>query len=362
VGNTAKGYDLLPGAIERVLQSNPDVTFWIHCVPTGGAQAGRMSGFDLLSKMDKRVRTSNEVLTPEEYLRHLLQADLLLLPYDESVYRMRGSGLFNEARELGIPIVATRGCGFAQPAFDEGWGVEIIERSPSGVAAAILTALTRLQELTARARIAASSDRQSIATVLCKVAATIGSRKDGGADATKRSATVLPVARPLSTFLFSNVALGNGAILRAGSPLALRNLMWWLPARAQLWLLARSVIGTSSTPYHYSALLDVDRAIARRLEPGSLLIAEVFIEVLAGTIGIVWVDGDGRPLQDSERYAVEMPGTQRLVVSTPFEYAHRLVFRNAASIATAASFRVRRLSVSTIVEPESWRIQTSDHA
>jgi hypothetical protein len=361
VNNTAKGYDLFPGAIKRVLQSNADVTFWIHGVLTGAAQAANLPVFDLLSKMDKRVRTSNAVLTPEEYLHHLLQADLLLLPYDETAYRMRGSGLFNEARELGIPIVATRGCSFAQPAFDEGWGVEIVERSPSGVAEAILTAVSRLPELTARARVAASSGSNSVATVLHKVVAKIGSRKDG-ADATKRSAPVLPVAQPLSGFLFSKVTLSNGAVLRGGSPLALRKLMPWLPVRTQLSLLTSSVIGTSSAPYQYSALLDVDRTVTRRLEPGNLLIADVYIEVLAGTVGIVWVDGDGQPLQDSERYALEMPGTQRVVVSIPFERAHRLVFRNAATTAIAASFRVCRLTVSTTVEPESWRAQTSDHA
>ena len=58
--------------------------------------------------------------------------------------------------------------------------------------------------------------------------------------------------------------------------------------RAQLSLLVSSVVTTSAIPYHYSVLLDVDRSVTRRLDPGSLLIAEAFIEVLAGAIGIVW--------------------------------------------------------------------------
>jgi hypothetical protein len=359
VGNAAKGYNLLPDAVESVLRSNPDVTFWIHGVLTSAEQAENLPAFDRLSKMGKRVRTSNAALTPEEYLFHLLQADLLLLPYDETVYRVRGSGLFNEARELGIPVVATRGCSFAQPAFDQGWGVEIVERSPSGVADAILTAVSRLPELTARAAVAASSGSDGVATVLCEVVAKIG--RDG-ADTSKQQAPTRPVARPLSRTLFSKVTLSNGAVLRGDSLAALRKLLSWLPIRTQLSLLSRSIIDTSTLPYHYSVFLDVDRTAVRRLEPGSLLIVEVLIEVLSGTVGIVWVDGNGQPLQDTERYALEMPAVQRIVVSIPFEYAHRLVFRNAAAATTTASFKVHRLSFSTIVEPESWRLQASDHA
>jgi glycosyltransferase involved in cell wall biosynthesis len=355
VGNTAKGYDLFPGAVERVLQSNADVTFWIHGVLTSDDQAQNLPAFDLLSKMGRRVRTSNAVLTPEEYLRHLLQADLLLLPYDDAVYKVRGSGLFNEARELGIPVVATRGCSFAQPAFEQGWGVEIVERNPGGVAEAILSAVSRLPELTERAGAAASAGSDGVATVLRDTVAKIRGRQDG-ADASRRAAAAAPAAQPLPTSLFSKVTLSNGAVLHGDAPVLLRKLMPWLPVRAQLSLLSRSVVGTSPEPYHYSVLVDVDRAAAHRFEPGRLLIVEVLIEVLAGAVGIVWVDGSGQPLQDTERYALEMPAVQRVVVSIPAVRAHRLVFRNVAAVATAASFRLRRLSVSKIVEPESWRL------
>lgn len=360
VGNKAKGYDLFPGTVERVLQSNADVTFWIHGVLTTADQARNLPVFDLLSKMGERVRTSNAVLTPEEYLVHLRQADLLLLPYDEAVYKMRGSGLFNEARELGIPIVATRGCGFAQPAFDQGWGVEIVERSPSGVADAVLTAVSRLPELTARAGGAAHSGCDSVATILRKIVEKINSREGGYVSG--RTSPILAVPQPLSRSLFSKVTLCNGAVLTGDTPVAIRKLISWLPIREQLSRLTSSTIVTSATPYHYSAILEVDRAVTRRLEPGSLLIVEAFVEVLAGAIGIVWVDDAGQPLQDSERCALEMPGVQRVVVSIPYERAHRLVFRNVASAAVAASFRVCRLNASTIVEPESWRIPVSDHA
>ena len=81
------------------------------------------------------------MLSPQDYLAWLSQADLLLLPYDPEVYRSRGSGVFSDARAIGIPVVAAQGCAFAQPAFDGGWGVAMEEYSGPGLGSAILSAL-----------------------------------------------------------------------------------------------------------------------------------------------------------------------------------------------------------------------------
>jgi glycosyltransferase involved in cell wall biosynthesis len=358
VGNLAKGYHLLPGAIERVLHLNDEVTFWVHGVLANMDRPHNLAVFESLSNMGHRVRTSNAILTSEEYLSHLLQADLLLLPYDEKIYRMRGSGVFNEAREIGIPIVATRGCGFARPAFDEGWGVEIVERTESGVADAVLTAISHLPELATRAAVAAKSGSDDVATVLRKVVEVVKrNEKSSGTSASKRVGRMLPMAQPLSRPLFSKIALSNGAALRGRPPIAAGKLLSRLPAWNQLSKLSKSFIDTSTVPYHYSLLLHVDRTITRRLERGSLLMVEVSIHVLAGAIGIVWVDDCGQPLQDSERYAVEMPGIQHVVVSIPAEHAHCLVFRNVATYAMGASFRICCLRASSIVEPDPWHAQ-----
>ena len=359
VGNTAKGYDLLPGALARVLRSNDDVTFWIHGVVANSNQAHNLAIFKSLSNMGRRVVTSNAVLTPEDYLAHLLQADLVLLPYDEKVYGMRGSGVFNEAREIGIPIVATRGCGFATPAFCQGWGVEIAERSPIGVAEAILEAVSRLPELTARAAdaAAAKSGGDGVAMVLQKAVRTVNSQDEsGGKGASRAAGWTLPVAKPLSKSLFSKIALSNGAVVRGSLPVAIRKLIPRLPGRG-LSVLTDALIATSTIPYHYSVLLHVDGAVTRWLEPGSLLMVEIFVEVLAGEIGIVWVDDGGQPLQDSERYALATPGFQRVVVSIPVDRARCLVFRNVATTATAALFRVVRLNASSITEVAPRQVQ-----
>ena len=173
------------------------------------------------------------------------------------------------------------------------------------------------------------------------------------------------MAQPLSKSLFSKIALSNGAVLRGSLPVAIRKLISRLPTRGQLSLLTDALIGTSTIPYHYSVLLHVDGEVTRWLEPGSLLIVEIFVEVLAGEIGIVWVDDGGQPLQDSERYALATPGFQRVVVSIPVDRARCLVFRNVATTATAALFRVVRLNASSITEVAPRQVQvlaSSDHA
>jgi glycosyltransferase involved in cell wall biosynthesis len=153
--NRPKGYRLLPGAIEQVLQRHRDVTFFIHGIVEGSDAEDEQSTFDRLSALGKRVVVRQDVLAQDEYAAWLARADLVLLPYDRNVYKSRGSGVFTEAQRLGIPVIATEGCAFAQPAFEGGWGVEIADYSSEGVARAALAALGRLEELSARAGIAA---------------------------------------------------------------------------------------------------------------------------------------------------------------------------------------------------------------
>jgi glycosyltransferase involved in cell wall biosynthesis len=150
--NESKGYRLLPGALERVLAENRDIRFMIHGVFSGSDAADQGPVFERLAGLGSRVVVRNDVLSATDYLAWLRQADLLLLPYDPDVYRTRGSGVFAEARRMGIPVVATEGCGFAQAAFDQGWGVAIADRDEAGVARGVLQALDRLDDLTARAQ------------------------------------------------------------------------------------------------------------------------------------------------------------------------------------------------------------------
>jgi glycosyltransferase involved in cell wall biosynthesis len=164
--NRPKGYRLLPGAIEHVLQHHHDVTFLIHGIVDGSDAEDEQSTFDRLSTLGQRVVVRQDVLTQEQYAAWLARADLLLLPYDRNVYQSRGSGVFTEAQRLGIPVVATAGCAFAQPAFEGGWGVEIADYTSEGVARAVLAALVRLDELSACAGIAARQASDTLDVVL----------------------------------------------------------------------------------------------------------------------------------------------------------------------------------------------------
>jgi glycosyltransferase involved in cell wall biosynthesis len=153
--NRPKGYRLLPEAVALVLAKNGNARFMIHGVVRGSDDPGQHT-FDRLARLGERVDVHQNVLTPAEYLARLAEADLLLLPYDPAVYRTRGSGVFSDARALGRPVVASRGCAFAEPAFAEGWGMEIKEYNGLATGLAVLEALDRLPELAASAGRAAA--------------------------------------------------------------------------------------------------------------------------------------------------------------------------------------------------------------
>jgi glycosyltransferase involved in cell wall biosynthesis len=178
--NAAKGYALLPGSIERVLQVRPDVRFMIHGTRSQLDVDRDLSTFETLSHIGPQVLVNSNVLTNEEYLSWLQQADLVLLPYDPYIYSARGSGVFAEATTLGIPIVATSECGFAQPAFAQKRAVPIERYDCDGIAEATLKALTQLPSLTEQARVIAQAASNSDTTnrILAGLAKEIG-REEG---------------------------------------------------------------------------------------------------------------------------------------------------------------------------------------
>ncbi|CAN5923585.1 hypothetical protein BH11PSE3_BH11PSE3_44360 [soil metagenome] len=164
--NRPKGYHLLPAAIDHVLRQGPAASFLIHGILDNSADAAERRVFDRLVALGECVTVRQDALAPQDYLALLSQTDLLLLPYDPTVYRSRGSGLFSDARSAGIPVVATAGCSFAQPAFDEDWGVAFGDYSPRGLAGAISSALDDLDGLAVRAALAARQTRPDLGHVL----------------------------------------------------------------------------------------------------------------------------------------------------------------------------------------------------
>lgn len=158
--NEAKGYRLLPEAVRDVLGDDPTVRFMIHGIFQGSDAPDQGAVFEALTALGSRVAVSTEILSQAAYLDWLSRIDLVLLPYDPAVYRTRGSGVFFEARRLGIPVLATKGCGFARAAFDDGSGAEITPRSSAGLADAIRHGLRNLDDMTRRAGAAARSGNE----------------------------------------------------------------------------------------------------------------------------------------------------------------------------------------------------------
>ena len=152
----------------------------IHGIVNGSDAEDDQPIFDRLSALGDRVTVRQDVLSDQDYAALLGEADLLLLPYDPAVYRTRGSGVFTDARKTGLPVVATGAAAFAGPAFEQGWGVAITDYSPSGVAAAVATALEQLGDLTNRAASVAERRPDELGPLLQAIVSEIRSEKPHG--------------------------------------------------------------------------------------------------------------------------------------------------------------------------------------
>lgn len=184
--NRAKGYRLLPQALQHVLDRHRDVGFTIHGIVKGSDAEADQPMFDRLAELGERVEVRQEVLTSDEYLARLAEADLLLLPYDPDVYCWRGSGVFTDAHHVGIPVVAPKECAFARPAFEGGWGVAMKEYDGTNLGIAVLEALVRLAPLSACAAEAASQVRDDLGRVLGASVEGLAGRPSGLAGLLRR--------------------------------------------------------------------------------------------------------------------------------------------------------------------------------
>lgn len=164
--NRSKGYRLLPEAIPRLLQRHATSRFTVHGIVAGSDAEDDSWIFDDLETLGPRVDIRRGVLSEEAYVELLSRTDLLLLPYDPESYRARGSAMSNEARRMGIPIVAPADCAFAWPAFAEGHGVAMSRYSPDGLAEATVDALGRLDALKLQASAVAVTTKDPLNGIL----------------------------------------------------------------------------------------------------------------------------------------------------------------------------------------------------
>jgi len=151
--NIGKGYALLPEALSLATKSHDRVVFRVHGFIDRRDTVQDHETFRRLSEMGPGVSVHNAVLSTQGYQEFIAAADILLLPYAPDVYRSRGSGVFNEAEQLGKPVIAPRACTFAEDAFAEGRAVPIERLDPLGIAHAIAGAIGDLPQLEERAAI-----------------------------------------------------------------------------------------------------------------------------------------------------------------------------------------------------------------
>ena len=151
--NVSKGYDLLPAALGDALRKRPNVRFTIHGTISGTGNATAMTKtFEAIKEAAPGVETFTNALDMESYYGVLRSADLILLPYDPKVYRNRGSGIFDESINLGIPTIAPVNCEFAADAIDGRRAIGIKAHTPQAISDAIVAAVDGYSPLAEQAR------------------------------------------------------------------------------------------------------------------------------------------------------------------------------------------------------------------
>jgi glycosyltransferase involved in cell wall biosynthesis len=146
----AKGFHLLPAAIELCQRQRLDAEFIVQIQHSGWEQ--RTIEAELALRALKDVRLVEGVLTSAEYAAWTGQIDAMLLPYDPVTFGLRGSGIFTESVAAGRPVVASRGT-FAGASIEknESEGETFAPHTSEELATAIGRLVPRLPACKARA-------------------------------------------------------------------------------------------------------------------------------------------------------------------------------------------------------------------
>ena len=99
-----KGSDVLVAAVEEYCRRYPDarVQFVLQSVDGDIRLWSRLTG-------NPRIQLIPDYFNGGEYIQHLAQTDVLLLPYRRSSYGLRVSRVVIEAMVHGIPVITTQG-------------------------------------------------------------------------------------------------------------------------------------------------------------------------------------------------------------------------------------------------------------
>lgn len=157
-GRIEKGFALLPEIVSAVRSDRPEVSFTVQAVGNDRALVGRVA--DQLSTHGDAVTLIRAPLSDEQLFAIMHSSDILLLPYDASKYRLRGSSLFTEAKAIGIPMILPDATAFGEEARRKNLAELFYSFTAEGVAAAAVRAIDRWEHLSHAARREAQNVRR----------------------------------------------------------------------------------------------------------------------------------------------------------------------------------------------------------
>jgi len=156
---TEKGFHLLPETIELCRQQEQNVEFVIQ-IQHGMWERSTIDTEQKLRNM-KGIKLLEGIMSSEDYYREMNDVDVLLLPYDPSVYGSRGSAIYTESVAAGRPVVATAKTSIGQSILHGDAEGETFELYTSiGFANAIQKLLARFADCKVRAMQRASAFAQ----------------------------------------------------------------------------------------------------------------------------------------------------------------------------------------------------------
>ena len=159
-----KGYGLLADAIRHLRDRGILAEFHVHAASDRFNPSAMPAYIAQLQALQPPIHFSSTSLDEAKYMDWLKRADLLLLPYRMPDYARRGSGIYNQASLLGIPMVVNTQVPFAAEALAEERAVHMSEYTSLALAEAIERALADLEGLQSRALQAAQRQAHKVAT------------------------------------------------------------------------------------------------------------------------------------------------------------------------------------------------------
>ena len=139
-----KGLTLLPGIIRELERRKVEVE-WRIAGECFDKESTAFLEKESLARTRSNVSFAAGPCGLDDYGRLLTTVDLLLLPYCPSYYEERGSGISEEAELVGLPYVAPK-VAFSARAVAAGAAAPFERWSVEGIADAIITALSNLQD------------------------------------------------------------------------------------------------------------------------------------------------------------------------------------------------------------------------